>query len=111
MKDFAAAAMLRLVRVERQPLHIAAMRQRDHHRFFGDEGFAVIIAQLFIGDLGPALVAVLVLQRLHVLTDHGPDVGFIGEQPEIFTNVRQQLRVLVAQFFAFEIGREFAGFL
>ena len=59
--DALAAAMLRAVGVERQPLDVAVVADRDGVVFLGDQVFVVEPAVL-VDDLASALVAVLVAQ-------------------------------------------------
>ncbi len=100
-----AATFLSFIRDQRGSLDVAASRQRDHHRFFGDQRFLVIVAQFFQRHIRAAFVPILGLQLFHVFTDDSADVSLIAEQVQILSDVFQQLSMLALQFFAFQIGQ------
>ena len=72
--DALAAAMLGAIGVQRQPLDVAVVADRDRVDLLGDQVFDSRLRPPRVDDLRPPLVAVLVAQLDQVAADDGEDV-------------------------------------
>ena len=79
-RDTFTAAVLAAVGVERQPLDVAVVADRDRVRLLGDEIFVVNAAEGLVDDRRAPLVAVLVAQLHHIGPDQLEDVPFAAQQ-------------------------------
>src|SRR5450759_1505963 len=67
-----AAPLLRAEHTQRLTLHVTAVSQRDYDLFFRHEIFRGQLTGLLVGNLRPAVVAVLFGQVVHLLLDQHP---------------------------------------
>ncbi len=95
--------MLLAVGGERQPLDVAGGGQRDHHLLVGDHVLDIDLA-LGEGDLGAALVAVLLGQLAELLADDPVDQALVAEDLAQRLDLRHQLGVLLADLVRLEAG-------
>ena len=88
----ASAAALRAVVGERLRLDVARVRQRHHHVGRSDQVFVVEVLGVVL-DLALALVAVLQLDRVHLIDDDRGDARRLGEDVEIIGDLQHHLLV------------------
>src|ERR1700716_4231550 len=69
-----ASSFLRTKDAQRLALDVTAMRQRDHDLFLWDKVFGRELRSLVLGDLGAAVVAVLLSEVVHLILDQQPDL-------------------------------------
>ena len=99
-----AAAALHAELVDRHRLHVALVRQHDHELFVFDEVEVGEVAEVG-GDLGAAVVAVLVADRGELVLDHAAQLRVVGEDRLELGDRRPQLVELVAELLALERGQ------
>ncbi len=98
-----AAATLRFVIRERLIFDVTLMRQRHDHIFLIDQIFDVDIGAVG-GDLGAAFVAELVAHGDQLFPDHFHQTLSVHQDIEQFSDLLQQLFVLVEQLFMLKSG-------
>src|SRR6056297_2804816 len=99
-----AAPALRLIRIQRLRLGIAAVRQRHHHVLLGNEVFDGQVG-VVLHDLGATLVAELVAHRLELLADQGQEPVRIGQDKRILSNFIEYLLVFLNYLLLLEAGQ------
>ena len=98
-----AAAVLLAVGDQGQALDVAGVGERDHHLLVGDHVLDVHVA-LEVGELGPAFVAVALVELVQLLDDHGVDSLRIPEDRPQLADQLEQLGVLGADLVGLERG-------
>ena len=92
--------------VERYTLDVPDTREGDDHHLLGDQLFDVEGAlDLFIGDLGPALVTELLLNLVDVVSNDRQDALFAVEDVVEVVDLGDELHELVLELFALEPGQ------
>ena len=81
------------------------MADRDDHRLFGDQVFQIDVAEFFAADLRAASIAVLLAEFLQIVLDDLQNILLVGQNPQVFGDLFQQLPVFAAQLFLFEVDQ------
>ena len=103
------AAFLSPEHAQRLPLHVAAMRERDHDLFLGHQVFSRQLRRLLVGDLGPAVVAVLLHHVVHLFFDQEADLLVAGEDALEVGDGLDHLFVLLVDLAALEARQPAQG--
>ena len=98
------AAVLLAVRVQRQRLDVARVRDRDHHLLLADEVLDVDLV-LGVGDLRPAVVAEALGDLGELLLDEREDLVLVAEQLVQLGDALHLVRVLLADLVRLERGQ------
>src|SRR5207237_9639622 len=100
-----AAAVLAAVGVQRQPLDVAVVADRDDVDLLGQQILVAELVHRRSADVRAALVAVLVAQLLQVLANHVADVALAAEQSFVAEDVLAQTVVLLDDLVALQRGQ------
>ena len=103
--DPLAAAVLAAVRRDRLTLDVAAAGDRDDDVLVGDEVLVGHLAAGVVGDAGPALAGVLLLQLGQLVLDDREDAGRVGEDVLELGDLLDDREVLVLDLLALEGGQ------
>src|SRR5262245_14155434 len=99
--------MLAAIRVERQPLDVAVVAQRNRVRFFGDQVFDIQLADFLVDDLSAALIGIFVAQLDQILANEGEDVLLAAQELFVALDLFAELIVVLDDLVALE-GSELA---
>ena len=100
-----AAAPLVAIGRDRGPLDVAGVADRDRHVFFGDQVLDAELAGFAVDDLGAAIVAVLLSNRLQLVDDDLHQQPLAGENRAQPLDGLQQLGELVEDLLPLEAGQ------
>ena len=103
--DALTAAPLQAIGLERQPLHVAAVRQRDHDLLVRNQILFSDGLRAGLDDLRLAFVAVLCLHFGHVVADQEVDLARVLQQVFQVRDALDQFFVLVLDLGALELGK------
>ena len=103
--DAAAAAPLRPIGVQRQPLHVSMSGQRDHHILVRHQVLLGELLRLLVHDLRPEVIPEALLHRLGVVADEVIDLAGVGQQVLQISDLLDDLRVLILDLLALQAGQ------
>ena len=103
--DPLAAAVLATVGADRLTLDVAAPGDRDDDVLVGDEVLVGHLAAGVVGDAGPALAGVLLLQLGQLVLDDAEDAGRVGQDVLELGDELDDREVLVLDLLALEGGQ------